>query len=718
MAISSKLIRKQLERYKSGITNRSLEDCRSWQDLLGRLIAIPQKNKVIIKERDFPLFKGAMVIPKSETKNGVILYLHGGGYVCGGMDYAISVGSIFAMKCNIRVFSVAYRLAPEHKFPAALYDAMTAYNYLIASGYNANQIILCGESAGGGLVYSLGLKLKELKMPLPGGIISISPWSDLTLSGKTYEKNKNADPSMTKEQLEFFANCLTNDRKNPFVSPLFGDLEHFPPSLIFAGGSEIMLDDAKQLHDKLLYYGCSSRLLVTPDMWHGYVLYCLKENRSDFKEINSFLKERLSEERRLLWMRLDNAAKIFPAAYRRNSNHVFRLSATLFEEVDKKVLQYALDAVVRRFPSIAVRLKRGLFWYYLEEIPMAPEIQDEKSYPIARMPFDDIRKCAFRVLVYHKRIAVEFFHALTDGNGGLIFLKTLVAEYLRQKYGIDIPATEGVLDCCDVASEEETQDSFQKYAGTTTKSRDTNSAFKIPGIIENDGYLNATTFLFDTNELQSSAKKYGVTLTVFITAILVKACYEIQNKTVSRRSQKPLKVLVPVNLRKIFDSKTLRNFVLYVMPGINPRMGEWSLEEICKSVYHQMGLLINEKEMAAMIAANVKIEKVMVLRMIPLFMKNIAMKAAFNLYSEGKNCLSLSNLGAVRIPEEMKNYIERFDFLLGASPRGTYNCGMISLDSTLCLNFVRSIKEPVLEQKVYEILQSLGIKVKAEGNRR
>ncbi len=718
MAISSKLIRKQLERYKSGITNRSLEDCRSWQDLLGRLIAIPQKNKVIIKERDFPLFKGAMIIPKSETKNGVILYLHGGGYVCGGMDYAISVGSIFAMKCNIRVFSVAYRLAPEHKFPAALYDAMTAYNYLIASGYNANQIILCGESAGGGLVYSLGLKLKEQKMPLPGGIISISPWSDLTLSGKSYEKNKDADPSMTKEQLEFFASCTTNDRKNPYVSPLFGDLEQFPPSLIFAGGSEIMLDDAKRLHDKLLSYGCSSRLLVTPDMWHGYVLYCLKENRSDFKEINTFLKERLSEERRLLWMRLDNAAKIFPAAYRRNSNHVFRLSATLFEEVDKTVLQFALDATVRRFPSIAVRLKRGLFWYYLEEIPMAPEIQEEKSYPIARMPFDDIRKCAFRVLIYHKRIAVEFFHALTDGNGGLIFLKTLVAEYLRQKYGIGIPATEGVLDCCDEASEEETQDSFQKYAGTTTKSRDTNSAYKLPGIIENDGYLNATTFLLDTNEFLSSAKKYGVTLTVFMTAILVKACYEIQNKTVSRRSQKPLKVLVPVNLRKIFESKTLRNFVLYVMPGINPKMGEWSFEEICKSVYHQMGLLINEKEMAAMIATNVKIEKVMVLRMIPLFLKNIAMKAAFNLYSEGKNCLSLSNLGAVRIPEEMKDYIERFDFLLGASPRGTYNCGMISLDSTLCLNFVRSIKEPVLEQKVYEILQSLGIKVKAEGNRR
>lgn len=710
------MIRKQLLKYKVSIANSSLEHCRSRQDLLGRLITIPRKKDIIIRKRSFLNFNGAMVIPKRETKNGVMLYFHGGGYVCGGMDYAISVSSIFAVKCNIRVFCVAYRLAPENKFPAALEDALTAYHYLVSSGYNPKQIILCGESAGGGLVYSLGLKLKEQNIPLPGGLISISPWSDLTLSGKSYEKNVDNDPSITKKQLEFFANCLTDDRINPFASPLFGDLEHFPPSLIFAGGSEIMLDDAKRLHDKLLSYGCVSRLLVTPEMWHGYVLYCLKENRSDFKEINTFLRERLSEERRLMWMRLDNAAKIFPAAYSRNSNHVFRLSVVLIDEVDKIILQTALDAVVRRFPSIAVSLKRGLFWYYLEEISMAPELQVEKSYPIARMPFDNIRKCAFRVLVYQRRIAVEFFHALTDGNGGLIFLKTLVAEYLNQKNGIKISTTEGVLNCYDTATEEETQDSFQKYAGTTTKARDINRAYRLIGTVEGDGYLNATTFLFDTKELLTGAKKIGVTLTVFMTAILMKACYEIQNKTVPRKSQKTLKILVPVNLRKIFDSKTLRNFVLYVTPGINPRLGEWSLEEICKSIYHQMGLLINEKEMSAMIATNVKIEQIVFLRLIPLFVKNIAMKAAFTLFSEGKNCLSLSNLGAVSIPEQMKSHIERFDFLLGASPRGTYNCGMISLDDTLCLNFVRSIKEPILEQKVYELLKSLGIKVKVEGN--
>lgn len=716
--MSSKFFRKQLMRYKHVLANRSLESCRLGQEFLGRLLTIPQISKVTIRERNFPLFKSTMVIPKHETKSGVLLYLHGGGYVCGGIEYATSVGTILAVKCGIRVFCAAYRLAPEHKFPAALEDGVTAYKYLISCGYKPEQIIFCGESAGGGLIYSLCLKVKEYNMPLPGGIIGISPWTDLTLSSKSYEYNKDIDPSMTKEQLEFFASNYTEDRENPYVSPLFGEFTNVPPSLIFVGGSEIMLEDATRLHDRLLSFGCSSHLVVAPDMWHGYVLYCLKENRSDFKEMNTFLNERLPEERRLLWMRLDNAAKIFPAAYRRNNNQVFRLSATLFEEVDKMVLQAALDATVRRFPSIAVRLKRGLFWYYLEEIPLAPEIQEEKCYPIARMPLENIKTCGFRVLVYHKRIAVEFFHALTDGNGGMIFLKTLVAEYLKQMYGIEISATDGVLNCSQTVMEEEIQDSFLKYAGATTRSLASKSAYQLSGTKEADGFLNATTFLFDTKELLTSAKKHGATLTVFMTAVLIKACYEIQNEKVPKRYQKPLKVLVPVNLRKIFYSETLRNFVLYVTPGINPKMGEWSLEEICKSIHHQMGLLVNEKEMSAMIASNIKIEQIIVLRIIPLFIKNLAMKIAFNMVSEGKNCLALSNLGAVTIPEEMKDFIERFDFLLGASPRGTYNCGMVSLDSTLCLNFVRSIKEPQLEQKVYEIMQSLGIKVKAEGNRR
>ena len=157
----------------------------------------------------------------------------------------------------------------------------------------------------------------------------------------------------------------------------------------------------------------------------------------------------------LRWFRLDNAAKIYPAARNEKWSNVFRVSATLKEEVDVEILRSALEVTIRRFPSIGVRLRKGAFWYYLEQLATAPDIREESSYPLTRMSKKETRKCAFRVIVYHRRIAIEIFHSLTDGNGAMVFLKSLIAEYLEQKYGVHIPAEEGVLGRMEEPSEEE-----------------------------------------------------------------------------------------------------------------------------------------------------------------------------------------------------------------------------------------------------------------------
>ncbi len=172
-------------------------------------------------------------------------------------------------------------------------DALAAYQLLLDTGYEGRQIMLCGESAGGGLIYSLAVRLKELGMPLPGGLIAISPWSDLTASGKSYQKNREKDPTMQEARLRFYAECYTDEPANPLVSPLFADLNGMPPSLIFVGGDEIMLDDAALLHQKLLDAGCESLLTVTPDMWHGYILYGVSEAKRDLETIRHFLYEHL-----------------------------------------------------------------------------------------------------------------------------------------------------------------------------------------------------------------------------------------------------------------------------------------------------------------------------------------------------------------------------------------------------------------------------------------
>ena len=360
-----------------------------------------------------------------------------------------------------------------------------------------------------------------------------------------------------------------------------------------------------------------------------------------------------------------------------------------------------------------------MFWYYLEEIAHAPKILDEKSYPLVRMPFDDIRHCAFRVIIYKKRIAVEFFHALTDGNGGLIFLKTLVAEYLTQKYGISIPAEHGVLDRLEPPREEELEDCYPKHKAIVGKPRSESNSYRIHGTTEDDGFCHVTTMLMKPGELLELAHKYGVTVTAVLAAAFIKASINLQYEDVRHpKMMKKVKVLIPVDLRRIYNRQTLRNFALYTTPGVDPRLGDYSFEELCHFVYHRMCLDISEKNMSARIYTNVHDEEKLLLKLTPLFLKNIVMRTVFLLFGEKKSTLSVSNLGAVKLPSPMYEYVERMDFVLSVQSNAPYNASVISYKDTLSLSIIRDIKEPRLEYALYKVLRECGVHVKVESNQR
>ena len=743
MNISNKLLRSQLELTKPIADGTSLDVARSFQDKIGKLMHFTKRHDVVVTETEENAKNGALIVPRDELRGGIILYLHGGGYVCGTLEYAKGFASILAAECGMRVYAADYRLAPENPYPAAIDDAEDAYTFLLESGYPNEKIIIAGESAGAGLAYALCLRLKDKGIKLPAGIIAISPWCDLTLSGESYDTNKDADPSLTKERVILFSDCYVGAygadgvkksfkdvreeignkelKKNPYVSPIFADLTGMPPSIIFAGKDEILLSDAVNMAAKLKEYGCSADLYLKDDMWHAYLLYSVKGNEEDFAKINDFVKHCLpkNNERKLKWMQLDNAAKIYPAAATARWNNIYRLSATLKEDVDRNILQSALDVTVRRFPSIAVKLKRGVFWYYLEEIAHAPDVQDEKSYPLARMPFDDIRSCAFRVIIYKKRIAVEFFHALTDGNGGLIFLKTLVAEYLTQKHGIYIPPTHGVLDRLEEPKPEELEDCYPKHKAIVGKSRNESDSYRILGELEDDDFCHVTTFIIKSREILDLAHKNGVTATAALAAAFIKASINLQNEDVRKpKHLKKVKVLIPVDLRRIYNRRTLRNFALYTTPGVDPKLGEYSFEELCKIVYHRMCLDISEKNMSARIYTNVKDEENMILKLTPLFLKNIVMKTVFMMFGEKKSTFSMSNLGLVKLPDPMNDYVDRFDFILSVQSNAPYNTSIISYKDDLNISIIRNIKEPRLERAIHRVLRECGIHTKVESNLR
>ena len=735
------ILRSQLSIFKPFVTKCPLSVVRLGQDGVGKLMANSYKDQVNSQHIRVGNIDCAMLTPKEEISSGVVLYIHGGGFVAGNLEYACGFASAIAVKCGIRVFAVEYRLAPENPYPAALDDVMEAYGYLLSSGYEPSRIAICGESAGGGLCYALCQKLRDKGRTMPAGIIAISPWTDLTLSSDSYILNKKSDPSMTSERLRYFADCYVygaheekgklhpnvnqdsvDDRRvksDPRISPLFDSHEKMPESLIFVGGDEIMYDDAVLMHERLLFAGCKSELVVAPDMWHGYVLYDLPDRKGDFDKILKFLKRVIPARKKLAWMALDNAAKIFPAARRRTWSNIFRVSSTLNEEIDREALKVALDVTVRRFPSIAVAIKEGAFWYYLEEIAEIPEILDEKPYPLARMTTRDLRKCAFRVLVYKNRMAVEFFHSLTDGNGGIIFVKTLTAEYLYQKYGIKVPVGDGIFDRLEEPSAEELEDSFIKYAGDYSISRKDTNAFCIAGKREVDGFRTNTTFVIDPDFVKAEAKKRGVTVTVYMTAILMEATRRIQEARVSNPAKyKPIKIFIPVNLRKMFPSKTMRNFILYTTPGIDPKLGDYSFDDLCQIIAAQMKQQMTEKNMAAIIRTNVSSELNPIIRIVPLFLKNIIMKMIFDSVGEKKTCFSFSNLGLVKAPEEYASMVKRMDFVLGSQAAAPYNVSALTYGGKMYLNITRNSVAPVLEREVYMVLRERGVPHTVESNTR
>ena len=415
-------------------------------------------------------------------------------------------------------------------------------------------------------------------------------------------------------------------------------------------------------------------------------------------------------------MRLDNAALIFPAIRRRRWVNAFRVSATLTEPVDPAVLQQAVTELMPRFPSMYVRLRTGVFWYYLEELPAPPTVREDYAYPLTLMQEKELRTCCLRVMYFQNRIAVEFFHSLTDGTGGMVYLKTLTARYLCLRYGLEIPAEEGVLDWQDAPRDEELEDSFLRNTnGVTLNDREPN-ALRLKGTYE-PNFLHLTTGVIPASALLEAAHRCGATVTVFLAAVMAETILRWQAENCpNRRKRKPVKVTVPINLRRLYGSKTLRNFVLTLNPGVDPRMGEYTLEELCRRMAAQLAAEGTPQQMAGRIAANVNPQNVTLIRAVPLPIKNIIMGIIYSQRGESKGCINLSNLGTVRLPKVMEPWVRRMEFIIGPQRSYPNNCSVASYGGECYINMIRNIREPELERRFFSRLVELDVQVLIESN--
>lgn len=260
-----------IKRVHGMVENTDIGKHRQSQDYIGAILG--NTRDIHYREIMIENMYGEWIsVNRAHMKKYIVLYCHGGGYSTGSSVYARTLTSKLAMTTSMDVLSFDYRLAPENPYPAATQDAMKAWNYLMLLGYGARDIILAGDSAGGNLALSLILKLKEEERLLPRGLVLMSPWTDLTSSGKSHETKADIDPVLNDEYINRMVDAYAKgmDLSNPFISPLFGNFEGFPPTYIQVGENEILLSDSLRLHKAMVEANVSVKIDHFPGMWHVF----------------------------------------------------------------------------------------------------------------------------------------------------------------------------------------------------------------------------------------------------------------------------------------------------------------------------------------------------------------------------------------------------------------------------------------------------------------
>ncbi|MCI9437544.1 MAG: alpha/beta hydrolase [Lachnospiraceae bacterium] len=266
-----------IRRVHGMVENPDIEKHRQSQDHIGSILS--NTKSINYREADVDGMYGEWVsVNRAHMKKYVIMHCHGGGYSTGSSLYARTLTSKLAESTSMDVFCFDYRLAPEQPYPAAVEDAMKAWNYLMLLGYGARDVVLTGDSAGGNLALSLTLKLKEEGRLLPRGIVLMSPWTDLTSSGKSFQTKAELDPVLNRAYIDRMVEAYAGeqDLKDALISPLFGNFEGFPPTYIQVGENEILLSDSLRLHQAFIDANVSVKLDVWPGMWHVFQMSPMK----------------------------------------------------------------------------------------------------------------------------------------------------------------------------------------------------------------------------------------------------------------------------------------------------------------------------------------------------------------------------------------------------------------------------------------------------------
>lgn len=413
------------------------------------------------------------------------------------------------------------------------------------------------------------------------------------------------------------------------------------------------------------------------------------------------------------WFPLDNAAKIYPAIISEEVTAVFRLTAVLASPVKIKQLRKAVFRAEKRYPYFLVQLKEGFFWYYLEHHPQHIPILPDTDRLCRKFAKDGL---LLRFLIKDSSISAEFSHILTDGAGALKFLKDVLLLYFLE-CGIELPADYQVELSKKILSKEAYEDAYNRYFKSEIPPMVKKSkSYHLPYRVKTGSAFSRLIASVPIKNISAAASRNGVSITIYLVSVYLftlQHIFENINKRNKYKKKKTIRIQVPVNLRNIFPSVTMRNFSLFVMPGIDLHLGHYDFEEIIKTVYHQVKLETDKKLINKNISRNVGSEKKIYVRGIPLFLKSFILRLKY--FSLGISQYSgvITNLGKINLPAESSPLINHF--VITPPPPSKIlkiNCGVAGFGDEMVLSFGNVTHSHEFEKLFLNFLQSQEIPVK------
>jgi len=410
---------------------------------------------------------------------------------------------------------------------------------------------------------------------------------------------------------------------------------------------------------------------------------------------------------------LDGSGIIYAVTNKKSWNRVYRVAAVMKEDVRPEILARAIADLRDRFPTFFVQLDKDYFNYKLRIVNDTNVLNKEDAYPCGHIIAGSGNKPMFRVKYFYNRISLEIFHVVTDGGGAMVFLKNIVARYL-ELLGCEVEKTEGVLDLNSIPDKAEIEDSYKnvKGAGGVKSSRKEASAYKYKQPKKENLFMLTHGF-FQVDEMKRVTKEKGVTVTDYLAALYTWSLYQ---NMLPADNKKPIKLSVPIDLRRIFDSVTLRGFSLYVNTCTYPTEKKRSFDEILAEVANQLREGFKKENLSRRVAENTAAQNSTAFRLMPLILKKTVLKIGYLLLGEKTMTTAFTNLGIIKTPPGMDHYLDHFDFAAGGTMGNYLNCAIATHNGIINVIFTSRSESTDVQRTFFTFLSEQGINIDIQSN--